>query len=79
MSVSTDGGRSWAPAELERDVDSDWAWTRWRYRWEAEPGEHELRCRARDAAGNEQPDEARWNVGGYANNSVQRVTVTVSP
>jgi hypothetical protein len=24
-----------------------------------------------------QPDEADWNVGGYANNAVQRVPVTV--
>ena len=42
------------------------------------PGEHELCCRARDAAGNEQPVEPAWNVGGYANTSVQRVPVTVS-
>ena len=34
--------------------------------------------RARDAAGNEQPVDAGWNVGGYANTSVQRVPVTVS-
>ena len=31
----------------------------------------------RDDAGNVQPLEAAWNVGGYANNSVQRVPVTV--
>ena len=24
-----------------------------------------------------QPDEATWNLGGYANNAVQRVAVTV--
>ena len=27
-------------------------------------------CRARDAAGNEQPSEQVWNVGGYANNQI---------
>jgi Mo-co oxidoreductase dimerisation domain len=36
-----------------------------------------LSCRARDEAGNVQPLDAHWNVGGYANNSVQRVAVTV--
>jgi hypothetical protein len=36
-----------------------------------------LACRARDAAGNIQPLEPVWNVGGYANNAVQRVRVTV--
>ena len=47
-------------------------------RWEAAPGEHELCCRARDAAGNVQPLEPAWNLGGYVNNAVQRVAVTVS-
>jgi hypothetical protein len=46
--------------------------------WDAQPGEHELCCRARDAAGNVQPVAADWNVGGYANTSVQRVLVTVA-
>ena len=43
------------------------------FEWDAEPGEHVLCCRARDEAGNEQPNEADWNVGGYANNGIQRV------
>ena len=42
-----------------------------------EPGEHELMCRARDEAGNVQPDDPPWNVGGYGNNGAQRVRVTV--
>ena len=41
------------------------------------PGEHELCSRATDGAGNTQPDEAEWNTGGYVNNAVQRVLVTV--
>ena len=44
------------------------------------------RCRAstscaaarRDAAGNTQPTEPAWNLDGYCNNAVQRVSVTVS-
>ncbi len=80
VDVSVDGGRTWTEAELERDVDSPWAWCRWRLAgWEAEPGEHELVCRARDEAGNVQPLEPEWNLGGYANNAVQRVRVTVKP
>ena len=54
-----------------------WAWRGWRFDWEATPGDHVLCCRARDEAGNAQPDEADWNVGGYANNGVQRVAVRV--
>ena len=78
VEVSTDGGATWAEAELAPGSDSRWAWRGWRFAWLAEPGEHELCCRARDEAGNEQPLEAQWNLGGYANNAVQRVAVTVS-
>jgi hypothetical protein len=60
-----------------RDVDSPWALCRWTHDWEATPGVHELRCRARDEAGNAQPDDPIWNLSGYANNAVQRVTVNV--
>ncbi len=77
VEVSTDAGRTWAAATLDHDVDSQWAWSRFRADWDAEPGSHELRCRATDAAGNVQPDEPAWNLGGYANNAVQRVPVTV--
>src|SRR6266542_3403740 len=77
VEVSADGGKTWTAAELEYDVDSPWAWSAWRLEWEAEPGEYELCCRARDEAENVQPVEAEWNLGGYANNAVQRVPVTV--
>ncbi len=78
VDVSIDGGASWAAAELEDDVGSPWAWRRWTFEWDAKPGEHELCCRGRDAAGNEQPLGPSWNLGGYANNAVQRVSVTVA-
>jgi DMSO/TMAO reductase YedYZ molybdopterin-dependent catalytic subunit len=78
VDVSTDGGDSWATAEIEDDVGSPWAWRRWTFEWNATEGEHELCCRARDAAGNEQPLEPSWNLGGYANNAVQRIRVTVT-
>ena len=78
VEVSTDGGRAWSEARIERDVDSAWAWCRWTLDWDAAPGRHELRCRARDEAGNEQADEPDWNLGGYANNAVQRVPVGVT-
>jgi DMSO/TMAO reductase YedYZ molybdopterin-dependent catalytic subunit len=78
VEVSTDGGVTWAEAEV-RPGPSRWAWSGWLYEWEARTGEHELCCRARDEAGNEQPLEPSWNLGGYANNAVQRVPVVVEP
>ena len=76
--VSTDGGRSWDQASLDRKELGDWAWQGWHYEWSAEPGEYELCCRATDEAGDEQPLRAEWNLGGYANNAVQRVRVCVT-
>jgi sulfane dehydrogenase subunit SoxC len=77
IDVSTDGGATWAAAELDHAALGRWAWRAWRFTWDAKPGEHELCCRARDMAGNEQPLDPPWNVGGYVNNAVQRVRVTV--
>jgi sulfane dehydrogenase subunit SoxC len=78
VDVSTDGGETWASAELGAPALGRWAWRAWRFEWTAGTGEHVLCCRARDASGSEQPLEAPWNVGGYVNNAVQRVAVTVA-
>jgi hypothetical protein len=78
VEVSTDGGASWTDAELEDDLGSRWAWRRWALRWTATQGAHVLCSRAHDEAGNVQPLDPPWNVGGYSNNAVQRVPVTVS-
>jgi sulfane dehydrogenase subunit SoxC len=77
VDVSTDGGSTWAAAELGPQSLGRWAWRAWRFEWDARPGEYELCCRARDASGFEQPLDPPWNVGGYVNNAVQRVAVTV--
>jgi DMSO/TMAO reductase YedYZ molybdopterin-dependent catalytic subunit len=77
VEVTTDDGATWLAARLEDDGLGRWAWRRWRFDWDAQPGRHVLACRARDEAGNAQPTDPRWNVGGYANNAVQRVVVTV--
>jgi len=78
VEVSDDGASTWSAATLE-PAGEPWAWRGFAYRWEAKPGEHVLCSRARDEAGNEQPVEPPWNLGGYANNAVQAVRVTVTP
>jgi DMSO/TMAO reductase YedYZ molybdopterin-dependent catalytic subunit len=77
VEVSIDGGASWSPARVEPPTLGRWAWQRWTFAWDAKPGSYVLACRARDAE-REQPLEPTWNLGGYANNAVQRVLVTVS-
>ena len=88
-------GRAWsgqAPVErVEVGIDGTWAdarpdpaigehaWRGWSCDWDAEVGEHELACRATDAAGNQQPLDQPWNYQGMGNNLVQRVPVVVRP
>jgi DMSO/TMAO reductase YedYZ molybdopterin-dependent catalytic subunit len=76
VDVSVDGGESWREAAVG-DPLSAFAWCGWTYVWDAEPGEHELCCRASDSAGKTQPLEPIWNFDGFCNNAVQRVRVVV--
>jgi DMSO/TMAO reductase YedYZ molybdopterin-dependent catalytic subunit len=76
IGVSTDGGETWADAELAAPL-SEFAWRGWSYVWDAEPGEHELCSRATDATGRTQPLSPEWNFDGFCNNAVQRVRVVV--
>jgi DMSO/TMAO reductase YedYZ molybdopterin-dependent catalytic subunit len=79
VEVSADGGATWKPAAVE-PAPGPHAWQRWTFRWRPDaPGDYELCCRATDSTGNRQPDAPPWNLGGYSNNAVQRVPVTVKP
>ena len=78
VEISDDGGGSWQDAEVE-PRPSPWAWQRWTCSWTpSRSGELELWCRATDATGATQPLEPIPNLGGYANNAVQRVPITVN-
>jgi sulfane dehydrogenase subunit SoxC len=74
VELAVDG--EWTDATLAPPV-GEFAWRGWSFDWEATTGEHELACRAIDAAGNVQPLEAPWNYQGMGNNIVQRIIVTV--
>ena len=76
VEVSTDGGASFAEAELEPPLGRH-AWRGWRLGWDAAAGEHVVSSRATDSAGNVQPLEPSWNPKGYANNAVERIQVRV--
>ena len=73
----SDDGETWHAATLGA-AESQWSWTPWTFVWEpGASGRYELLCRARDETGREQPVDPPWNLGGYANNAVQRVVVSV--
>ena len=77
VEVSTDGGATFAPAELDEPLGPA-AWRGWRFAWDAQPGEHVLCSRATDAAANTQPLDPPWNLKGYSNNAVERIAVVVA-
>jgi DMSO/TMAO reductase YedYZ molybdopterin-dependent catalytic subunit len=74
VEVGIDG--TWREAALDPPREK-YAWRGWRAVWNAAPGEHELSCRATDASGETQPLQQRWDAGGFGNNVVQRLHVTV--
>jgi DMSO/TMAO reductase YedYZ molybdopterin-dependent catalytic subunit len=77
-SVEVAAGGTWMPARLDRQAD-DAAPVRWALDWTPSvPGVYALAVRATDAAGNEQPGAPVWNEGGYGNNVVHRIGVTVA-
>jgi sulfane dehydrogenase subunit SoxC len=78
VEVSTDGGATFNAAVLD-PASGPSMWRGWSFTWDATPGEHVLSSRAMDSAGNIQPRDPPWNLKGYANNAVERITVQVSP
>ncbi|KTG11565.1 molybdopterin-binding oxidoreductase [Haloprofundus marisrubri] len=92
VEISTDGGQSWAEADLFGPEYSG-AWRLFRYDWRAEPGQHVLLSRATDERGRRQPatisepddwrdalddDTFPWNEGGYAANAYEPTGVEVN-
>jgi DMSO/TMAO reductase YedYZ molybdopterin-dependent catalytic subunit len=69
ISVSTDGGRTWAEAEFLDPVQR-YAWRRWKFEWltPAKPGRYTLLSRAKGADGSVQPAKHDQNYGSYVIN-----------
>jgi hypothetical protein len=58
VDLTTDGGLTWAATKL-LDPIQPYAWRRWTYDWKApdQPGHYTLMSRAKNAAGESQPDQ----------------------
>ncbi len=73
VEVSEDGGQSWRPAVLERDLGR-FAWRGFRVNLDTiHPGARQLSVRARSRNGAQQPERLTPNPSGYHNNIVQNV------
>ena len=67
----------WVEANLDHS-ESKYSWTKWTLDWSARQGYHILSCRATDETGDIQPEDPIFNVGGFANNSIQKIEVFVN-
>ena len=79
VDISTDTGRTWKPATLNRGQETQFGWRQWEFAWTPErEAYYTIMSRARDAAGNTQPFAQEWNPSGYGWNVVSSVGVTVT-
>jgi DMSO/TMAO reductase YedYZ molybdopterin-dependent catalytic subunit len=78
VSVSTDGGQTWGEAEF-LDPVLRYAWRRWKFDWvtPSKPCQCTLLSRAKDTAGNVQPDQHDENYGDYVINHLLPIEVFV--
>ncbi|CAM3741310.1 sulfite oxidase [Deinococcus frigens] len=76
VEFSSDGGTSWADAEL-LDAPQAGVWRRWRYGWQTpgQPGTVTLMARATDSAGRRQEADHDAGRGGYMINFPLPITV----
>jgi len=90
VDVSSDGGKEWLEADLEKPsqpVNRVWAWTPWEatvnvpHNTKNEPQVIQLLCKATDSSYNVQPDTVppTWNIRGVLTNSWHSVNVVVPP
>ena len=61
---SADAGSTWESARV-LGPQVQYSWARFEFAWDAPAGEHTLKTRATDAAGNTQPDHVPFNEKGY--------------
>ncbi len=77
VSVSTDGGREWRPASLGNDMGR-YAFRGWQTDIRVPAGTHTLMVRARNRAGETQPEIPRWNPAGYMRNVIETARVVAA-
>ncbi|MBV9634272.1 MAG: sulfite oxidase [Methylobacteriaceae bacterium] len=75
VDVRVRGGAPWQQATLLPPLEP-YAWRFWEYHWTpTHPGRHALSCRARDAAGNVQPEAQRADCESYVANWIVPVDI----
>jgi hypothetical protein len=75
VDFSSDGGRSWQPAQLGRD-EGTYSFRQWQTRFTPPAkGEHILMVRCTNTRGEAQPDIPNWNPSGFMRNVIEQTTI----
>jgi len=77
VAVSVDGGKTWTPAKLGKNLGK-YSFREWKLRVKLAAGAYELKVRATNNAGDVQPINPLWNPPGYLRNVVETVRVTAA-
>jgi sulfite dehydrogenase (cytochrome) subunit A len=77
VDVSTDDGKTWAPAKLGADLGK-YSFREWQMPVTLAAGAHVLKVRATSNAGKVQSDKPIWNPAGYMRNVIETTNVTAS-
>jgi sulfite dehydrogenase len=77
VAVSTDGGNSWTPAKLGKDLGK-YSFREWKLPVKLAAGPHALKVRATSNGGQVQPAESLWNPAGYLRNGIETTRVTAA-
>ena len=78
VDVSVDGGRSWRPADLGKDLGR-FSWRPWSHAFQANrKGIHTVMARATNRMGSSQTRDLIFNPAGYHNNVIQKIDVQVA-
>lgn len=77
VEVSVDDGRTWKAARWIGPQEA-YAWRHWECFWDVrQAGKYTIMSRAMDTKGQQQPENASWNVLGYGNNGVREHAIVV--
>ena len=77
VEISFDQGADWIEVKIEPPT-SPYGTYRWKQLWRPESAAgYTITARAYDSEGNVQPLESRWNKGGYGNNAIHQLPVSI--
>jgi hypothetical protein len=77
VAVSIDGGKTWLPAKLGKDLGK-YSFREWKLPIKLAAGSTEFKVRATNNTGDGQPMEPLWNPAGYLRNVVETVHATAA-